>query len=186
MQFLLICGAAAVGKMTVGQAVMEKTGLRLFHNHMMIEPVLEVFGDYEAKVIEELRETVFRHYLKSDRKGLIFTMIWAFDRPEDHAYVRHLSDLCAEYGAGFCIAELTADREARLERNRTENRLQNKPSKRDTENSEARLLAGEKKYRAVSRPGEVPYKRYIRIDNTNLSPEEAADRIIAAFGLASE
>ena len=39
MKLVLIIGAGAVGKMTVGQELMKITDLRLFHNHMMIEPV---------------------------------------------------------------------------------------------------------------------------------------------------
>ena len=39
MKLVLLVGSGAVGKMTVGQALAKKTGLRLFHNHMMIEPV---------------------------------------------------------------------------------------------------------------------------------------------------
>ena len=55
MKLVIIIGSGAVGKMTVGQSLMQKTGLRLFHNHMMIEPVLEIFGSYHGKVINRLR-----------------------------------------------------------------------------------------------------------------------------------
>ena len=48
-------GNAAVGKMTVGQELMKLTGLRLFHNHMTIEPVIEIFGQYNGKAINRLR-----------------------------------------------------------------------------------------------------------------------------------
>ena len=44
MKFVFIIGDAAVGKMTVGQELMKITDLRLFHNHMTIEPVIEIFG----------------------------------------------------------------------------------------------------------------------------------------------
>ena len=43
MKLLFIIGDAAVGKMTVGQELMKITDLRLFHNHMTIEPVIEIF-----------------------------------------------------------------------------------------------------------------------------------------------
>lgn len=42
VKLVLIVGAGAVGKMTVGQELMKITNLRLFHNHMMIEPVIEI------------------------------------------------------------------------------------------------------------------------------------------------
>ena len=49
MKLVFIIGDAAVGKMTVGQELMKITDLRLFHNHMTIEPVIEVFGYYYGK-----------------------------------------------------------------------------------------------------------------------------------------
>lgn len=59
MKLLFLCGNAAVGKMTVGQELMKITNLRLFHNHMTIEPVIEIFGYYDGKTISRLRETIF-------------------------------------------------------------------------------------------------------------------------------
>jgi hypothetical protein len=47
MKFILITGPQAVGKMTVGQELEKITGLKLFHNHMSIELVLNFFG-YET------------------------------------------------------------------------------------------------------------------------------------------
>ncbi|GAA1641000.1 hypothetical protein [Actinoplanes couchii] len=40
---LFVIGPPAVGKMTVGAEIAARTGLRLFHNHMAIEPVLRFF-----------------------------------------------------------------------------------------------------------------------------------------------
>jgi hypothetical protein len=40
---LFVVGPPAVGKMTVGREIAERTGLRLFHNHMSAEPVLPFF-----------------------------------------------------------------------------------------------------------------------------------------------
>ena len=55
MKLVFILGDAAVGKMTVGQELMKITDLRLFHNHMTIEPVIEIFGRYDPKTIAEIR-----------------------------------------------------------------------------------------------------------------------------------
>ena len=43
MQFIVIFGPPAVGKMAVGLEIEAATGIRLFHNHMTIEPVLRFF-----------------------------------------------------------------------------------------------------------------------------------------------
>ena len=66
MKLLFLIGDAAVGKMTVGQELMKLTGLRLFHNHMTIEPVIEIFGYYESKTISKLREVIFEEFTKSN------------------------------------------------------------------------------------------------------------------------
>ena len=87
MKLLILVGSGAVGKMTVGQSIMRKTALRLFHNHMMIEPVIEIFGEYNHSVVAKLRRTIFEEFLKTEREGLIFTYMWAFDCPEDGDYI---------------------------------------------------------------------------------------------------
>ena len=99
MKLLILVGSGAVGKMTVGQSIMRKTALRLFHNHMMIEPVIEIFGEYNHSVVAKLRRTIFEEFLKTEREGLIFTYMWAFDCPEDGDYIRSVAELFRSQGA---------------------------------------------------------------------------------------
>ena len=188
MRLLFIFGAHAAGKMTVGQAVSRLTPMKLFHNHMTIEPVIELFGAYNGAAVERLRQVVFEEFAKTDNYGLIFTFIWAFDVSYDEEYVRRLSKMYEDAGAQVDYVELVAPQEVRLVRNRTENRLQHKASKRDVELSEARFLDAESRYRCVSEPGEIVRRlgiapeRYLRIDNTELSPDAVADMIVRHFG----
>jgi hypothetical protein len=188
MRFLFVFGAHAAGKMTVGQAVSRITPMKLFHNHMTIEPVIELFGSYNGAVTERLRQVVFEEFAKTDNYGLIFTFIWAFDVPYDTEYVRALTKRYEDAGAQVDYVELVAPQDVRLVRNRTENRLKEKASKRNVALSEMRMLDAENKYRCVSEPGEIvaklgiPPECYLRIDNTNLSPEEVAEMIVEHFG----
>lgn len=186
MKLVIICGSGAVGKMTVGQALMKKTGLRLFHNHMMIEPVIEIFGKYDSKVIGELRQVIFEEFVKSDCTGMIFTYMWAFDQQSDWDYICGVAEFFEKHGAEVFWAELVASQEVRLQRNCTENRLAHKASKRDLEFSMGNILQEDQKYRLESLDGEIPFKNYVKIDNTNLTPEEAAERIIEKFGFGRE
>lgn len=183
MKLLFLCGDAAVGKMTVGQELMKITNLRLFHNHMTIEPVIEIFGYYDGKTISRLRETIFEEFAASDNYGMIFTYMWAFDQKSDWEYIAHVRSIFEPYGTEFYYAELVAPQEVRLARNTTENRLKNKASKRDLETSNQRLLDDDKRYRCVSLDGEIPFENYIKIDNTSLSPAEAAKIIKEKFDL---
>lgn len=182
MKLVLIVGSGAVGKMTVGQELMKQTGLRLFHNHMMIEPVIAIFGRYDGPTVNGLRDVIFRNFAASGAEGMIFTYMWAFDQKADWDYVAHLREVFDPYGTEYYCVELVAPKEVRLRRNATANRLENKASKRDTAFSAA-LIEQEEGYRLVSEPGEIPFENYLRIDNTDIPPEEAARMIRERFGL---
>lgn len=183
MKLVLLVGNGAVGKMTVGQELMKQTDLRLFHNHMTIEPVLEVFGSFHTEAILQMREVVFREFAKSDLYGMIHTIMWAFDSPEDWEYIRHVTEIFREQGADIYCVELVASQEIRLQRNETANRLAHKPSKRDLNASRERVIAMDRQYRFESRPGEIPFENYMRIDNSCLAPDAVAGMIRERFGL---
>ena len=191
MKLVIIFGPHAVGKMTVGQALAADTGLKLFHNHMTIDVVSGLFENMPAersRLTNLFREEIFRAFAGSDEYGMIFTYMWAFDQQSDWDYIDHVEDIFRRHGAEVYYVELCADYDLRIERNKTENRLLHKASKRDVALSEARFLSAESRYRCVSEPGEVIEKlgvdaaRYLRIENENLSPEEVAAMIADHFG----
>lgn len=183
MKLVLLFGDAAVGKMTVGQELMKLTGLRLCHNHMTIEPVIEIFGTYQGETIQKIREIIFEDYAKSDNYGMIFTFMWAFDRQKEWDYVAHVSSIFEAQGAEIYYVELVAPLDIRLERNRTANRLAHKPSKRNIEFSEKLIAEHTKKYRLVSHEGEIQFENYIKIDNSELEPAQVASLIRDRFSL---
>ena len=183
MKLVLLIGNGAVGKMTVGQELMKLTGLRLFHNHMTIEPVLEIFGQFHTGAILQMREVIFREFAKTDNYGMIHTVMWAFDEPSDWDYIRHVVEIFESYGSDIYCVELVAPQQIRLQRNETENRLQYKASKRDLEASRRRLVSMDQEHRFESKPGEVPFENYLRIDNSDLDPETVARMIRDQFSL---
>ena len=177
MKLLILIGNSAVGKMTVGQELCKITPFRLFHNHMMIEPVLEIFGTFNGTVIQKLRQVIFEEFAKSDNYGMVFTFMWAFDMPSDWEYLDSVKEIFGLPEEDIYYVELIAPQEVRLARNATENRLKHKASKRDIEASNNRLMNDDRRYRCESLPGEIPFPNYLRLDNSDISPEEAA-RII--------
>lgn len=183
MKLLMLFGDAAVGKMTVGQELAKLTDLRLFHNHMTIEPVIEIFGHFHPPAIERVREVIFEEFAKSDNYGMIFTYMWAFDQQSDWDYVEHVKSIFAPYSTEFYYVELVASQKVRLERNATENRLKHKASKRDLDFSNQRLVSDDANYRIESLDGEIPFENYIKIDNTDLPPDEVAKMIKESFCL---
>lgn len=185
MKLLLLIGNSAVGKMTVGQELIKITPFRLFHNHMMIEPVLEIFGSFRSDVIQKLRAVIFEEFSKSDQYGLIFTFMWAFDMPSDWEYLESVKAFFNLPEEDVYYVELVAPQEVRLARNCTENRLKNKASKRDVDASNARLVRDDENHRCESLPGEIPFANYLRLENSNLTAEEAAAIIKSHFAFPS-
>lgn len=184
---VIILGPHAVGKMTVGQELAKITGLRLFHNHMSIELTRKLFdyGEEEWHILNaSIREKVFELFAKGEFPGLIFTYMCAFEMESEFEYLQNLTDLFESNGANCYVVELCADFEERLVRNKTENRLLHKESKRDLEWSEAEMRRTSEKHRLNSYEGEhLPFKNFMKIDNTNLDPEEVAKMIKEHFAI---
>ena len=181
MKLLILIGNSSVGKMTVGQELCKITPFRLFHNHMMIEPVLEIFGAFRGDVVQKLRSVIFEEFAKSDEYGLVFTFMWAFDMPSDWEYLESVKKIFSLPEEDVYYVELIAPQEIRLARNGTPNRLTHKASKRDIQASNERLINDDKRYRCESLPGEIPFRNYLRLENADITPEEAAAQIKAYF-----
>jgi len=183
---LFIIGPPAVGKMAVGVEIAGRTGLRLLHNHMSIEPFLRFF-DYGhpsfIRLVEDFRKGVVEEVAKSDLPGLIFTFVWAFSLPEEAETVAGYAAPFAARGGRILYLELECALEERLRRNETSFRLAEKPSKRDTLNSRQRLLEHEEEYQ-FSSPGELRRRDdWLWVDNTLIEPEEVAELAIRHFKL---
>ena len=181
MKLLILIGNSSVGKMTVGQELCKITSFRLFHNHMMIEPVLEVFDAFRGDVIQKLRSVIFEEFAKTDHYGLIFTFMWAFDMQEDWDYLESVKKIFGLSEEDVYYVELIAPQDVRLARNSTENRLKHKASKRDIEASNLRLIRDDERYRCESLPGEIPFPNYLRLENADIRAADAAKIIKEYF-----
>jgi hypothetical protein len=187
-ELVVIFGPPAVGKMTVGRAVCERTDFRLFLNHHTIEPLKEIFG-FGTPPYDTLNSE-FRHRIVQEAAAsgtrLIFTFVWDLDGPESARWVSELIAPYANAGLPVSFVELFADLDTRLERNRGEDRLLAKPSKRDLEWSDAHLHEVEAHAvmntdpdRSMPADAVIGAHRHLRVDNHGNDPKLAADQIIA-------
>lgn len=184
---LVIFGPPAVGKMTVGRAVAAASDFRLFHNHMTIEPLIEVFGHGTAAfntLNDEFRIRVLEEAAASGTR-LVFTFLWPLESQGDLETVEEYIAPFVRAGQQVAFVELAADLDLRLERNRTEHRLAEKKSKRDLTWSEHNVRELEQHVMNTT-PGRrtvaedlLDRHPFLRIDNSELSPEETASRILA-------
>jgi hypothetical protein len=192
MQLLVLFGPPAVGKMTVGLELCRLTGYRLLHNHMTIEPVLDVFPFGSPpfnRLVREFRHRILEEACRARLAGLVFTYAWAVDDKPDVVAVSELVELVEKNGGTVCFAELSAELDTRLERNGTELRLDRKRSKRDLAFSHDNLLDLERRFvmnthgRSTLADELLVNRRHVQLDNTRLSPTDAARALVAALGL---
>lgn len=172
--------------MTVGIALAARTGLKLFHNHQTIELVLQYFPFGSApfaRLVREFRRRIFEEVATSDLPGLIFTYVWAFDQPADHAEIEEYAAIFRSRGGPVWYVELLAPQDVRLARNKTPLRLSQKPTKRDLEFSRRNLVDMDARYQLDSGDRYTSRSDWLRIDNTGFSPEQVADTVVERFNL---
>ncbi len=173
--------------MTVAESLRDKLRYNLMMNHDSIEMSDRIFG-FDTPAQREFnrifREKAFELAVKHD-VDLIFTYVCAFEMQEERDYLNGLRDLFTQNGGQFFFVELSADLETRLARNETPHRMERKASKRNVAWSRDNLLKDDKNHRLNSADGEFWYDNHLKIDNTELEPDQAADRIIAAFHLSA-
>lgn len=178
MKLLFIYGSPAVGKLTVAREIAARTGFKLFHNHFSIDCVTPVF-DYGTKpfgrLVSLIRVETIREAAR-ENVDLIYTFCYA--KGPDDAHVGKVTKIVEENGGEVCFVLLKADRE--------------ELNKRVTEESRKKL--GKAKtvemmdyfHETYDLFSPVPERESLIIDNTNLSPGKAAERIISHFNLAKD
>ena len=172
--------------MSVGYELARLTGLKLFHNHMTIDLVLNFFefGDERFhRLVGEFRRRVFEEVAASDLPGLIFTFVWALDHESERKFIDDTCQIFRDKGSEIYFVELEAELSERLKRNKSEFRLSQKPSKRNIDQSRASLLAHHAEYKLNSNNDFFYSENYLKLDNTHLPAPDAARKIVEAFNL---
>jgi hypothetical protein len=188
----MIFGPPAVGKMTVGHELTKLTGFRLFHNHMTIEPLLEIF-DFGSpsfgRLVDEFRRRILEEAVATGVPGLVFTFVWDLETPESRDLVASYAGIAEAGGWRVSYVELDATLEERLVRNETPFRLEQKRSKRDLDFSRGNVQDLETRWvmstGVTPTPGEDHLRKsgWLRIDSTELEAAEVARRIADELGL---
>ena len=153
---------------------------------MTIDIVYDLFKNMpqeRIRLTNLFRKEIFEAYSDSQEYGMVFTYMWALDCKEDWDYVYMVEEIFKAKGGSIYYVELEADYDVRIERNKTENRLLNKPTKRDITSSEQLFRRLEEKYRLNSFEDEIKKNNYMKINNTLISPDVVANMIRNKFEL---
>ena len=182
---LVLIGAPAVGKTTVGQALERSTGFRLFHLHQVVDLVLQYFP-YSISPTSSFNRLVVAYrklfFEEAAQAGLqvITTMAWAFDLPAEEAAIRSYLKPFVTRGGRAYVVELVASLPARLARNQTENRRRLKRVDWSTDE----YLRQDAELHRYDSGGDLPFDvPHLRLQTDELSAEATAERIRDYFGL---
>lgn len=178
MRVVVILGPPAVGKMSVGLALSERTGWPLLHNHVVADMLNAYFvrgTRSHTKLTSRITELLVTEIYRTGGDGLILTRAHVYGDPQDEEMMSLLVRVLPN--VDFTFVELSAALDVRLQRNRTSLRLAHKPSKRDLDASDARVRANDVRRFLVEGP--LPWTgQRLRIDNTSMAPDQVALRIV--------
>ena len=189
MKLLYLFGPQAVGKMAIGRQIAEKTGYKIVTNHSLSEVLATIFDwgsppfrkleiEFYFKICEELAQ--------SEYPGVILTKLRVLNDDIDNKFVENTFDIFRKEDVPIYQVELYADFEERLRRNKTPQRLKDKPSKRDIERSEDRLRKWHESDAQIN--SDLPFglngEYYLKLDTTKLSLDTSSDIIIQTFDLS--
>ena len=176
MNFVYIYGPPGVGKLTVAEELAKLTGYKIFHNHMSIDHAALIFK-FGTK---EFNELVGRYRLytidvasRSKLEGMIATFVYA--HPEDDKYTKKVMRLVKGNGGRFLPVRLYCDEKLLFERIKNESR---KAYGKIKHAKKLRMLL--KGYKLFE---PMPFVKSLSIDNTNLSPKKAAQKIARHYRL---
>lgn len=177
MQLIFIWGGAASGKLTVATELARLTALPLFHNHLVVDALLErlEFGEPEfIRLREHMWMAAFEMAAKQSR-SLIFT--FAPEPTVPDGFTDRVEDLIARSGGKVRYVRLVVaedEQEARIA-NESRSAFRKLTSLEQLRELRPRFRESE----AAMPPADLV------IDTGQDDPETSARRIASAFGLAA-
>lgn len=175
-RLLILFGASAVGKTTVGRILETKSDFKLFHNHMMMDGVMHLFGvgtPSEDKLSRIIREAVITEAAEAGL-NLIFTYVWNFTKEKGKTNIDTYKNIYESRGGKVIFVELVAPLSVRALR--ASNPMRNIEKKYAPNREKVILL--EKTLNSAPSPDPFFYPNYKKINTVDRTPEEIADEIL--------
>ena len=176
MNLIFLYGPPAVGTLTVAKELSKLTGYKIFHNHLvrdLVESLFDVKTEKGIKIVQQLRVDLLVEAAKSDIPGVIFTFAYAYS--VDNHFVEKILKYIKENGGSLYLVQLYCDKKELLKR------VTFKERKKFAKICEPKTLSAILKQYDLFTP--YPDKEHLRINNTNITPQEAAKRIFIYYKL---
>lgn len=179
MKLLILFGAPAVGKATVGKIIESKTDFKLFHNHMVMDGIMHIFGvgtPAEDRLSKHIRTQIISEAAASDI-DLILTYVWNFGLDKGKVNIDAYKAIYESRGGDVLFVELTAPLNIRIERAAHPDRQQLKAHAPSPE----RVAQLENVLETTSPTPFFYPNAYVQIDTANKSAEQIAEEVIAVL-----
>ena len=171
MKLIFLYGPPASGKYTIAKAIAQKTGYKLFHNHLTVDLAKGVF-DYGTKafweLIHKIRLDIFEKAAKENISGMIFTYV--YEKDNDDSFVKQVLEKVNSNGGEIVFIQIYCDKETLLKRVKEDSRKQFQKVK-----TEEGLLEMLGKGDLLS---SIPFVQNHKIDNTNLTVTETITKAL--------
>ncbi|MFA5999701.1 MAG: hypothetical protein WC783_01840 [Candidatus Paceibacterota bacterium] len=174
-KLLIIFGPPAVGKTTVGKVIESKSDFKLFHNHMVMDGIMHLFGvgtSSEDKLSRIIRENVIKEAAEADM-NLIFTYVWNFSLEKGKSNIDSYKNIYESAGGEVIFVELIASLSIRTER--ASNPMRNTEKKYAPDREKVLALEGTHNFTS---PNPFFYSNYTKINTDNKTPEAIAEEIL--------
>ncbi len=177
MDVILIHGPPAAGKFTVAKELERITGYKLIHIHSIYDFLEDIFTKYKYEISLEILHKIYLNILEETAKlgfkGIIFT--YAELARDDFKFIKNVKKLLDEYDCKLMAVQLFCKKEELEKRVVSDSR---KEFKKTQTLEELEYLLSLKDYK--SQFGEV---ETFCIENTNMSPTKAAEKIKEYFSI---
>lgn len=176
MKLVVLYGPPGVGKLTVARALAQKTGYKVFHNHLMIELLCSLFAwgskPYNA-LVKKYRLELLETAVKYKVRGVILTLVYPAEAGEKE--MRELKRRMKQHRVSVCFVQLDCTQKA------LEKRIKGPSRKAFTKIRHITSLRSFMKKHDVNTT--IPIGENLVIDTTELSPANTARRIARQFTL---
>ena len=171
MKLIVLYGPPAAGKYTIGKEVAEKTGYKLFHNHLTVDLLKSVFTfgtpDF-FRLSQKMRLDIFEQAAKEDIPGVIFTFV--YQKKTDDDFIKKLLDVVESNGGKVVFIQIYCEKEELLKRVTEESRKQFHKMKSPETLSQS---LSEKDWISS-----IDFVESSKIDSTHLTTEQTVSRVL--------
>jgi broad-specificity NMP kinase len=176
LKLVFIYGPPAVGKLTVAKELSKLTGYRILHNHLAIDLVESVF-DRDNKKFWELIDVYRRHLIEAAASekldGVIMTSVNIKGIDDD--FVKSLANIMDTNSGNMHFVQLSC------EMTELEKRLGEPSRKQHGKLNDTAMFRDFISKNQVFHS--IDFVSSLKIDNTDLTPEETAKKIAEHYGL---